>query len=282
MGDDICGELKKKYSGAVEVAHNLMETHLKIGKIPDPSKNPDASLKALIAHFECMEHGSRYIELSGNDRTEGEILTGTYLKKLLSFIPLRVRQDHDENVDAETTTESRRSQYKKIKEWILKIRKKLLSSGTNMEGDVTDKVTMVTLNKQASNNTGNSNRNNDYNYGRNSRSRNNKQERRRERQDSSRTPLTECAFCELIRNKAVSQKYLDLSFKDRHQFTQGRYIYPNQCLAWLRLSMEEREIALDKNTIKCRICLRHFRIDENRGDICKGRHIENTGKNGAC
>ena len=279
---DICEELKKKYSGAVEVAHNLMETHLKVGKIPDPSNHPDAALKALIAHYDCMEHASRYIELSGNISTEGEILTGTYLKKLLSFIPLRVRQDHDEFDDAETTTESRRSQYKKIKEWILKIRKKLLSSGTNMEGDVTDKVTMVTLDKQASNSTGNSNRNNDYNYGRNNRSRDNKQERRREKQDFSRVPLTECPFCELIRNKAVSQKYLDLKFEDRHQHTQGSYIYPNQCLAWLRLSMEEREIALDKNTIKCRICLRHFKIDENRGDVCKRRHVENTDRNGAC
>ena len=260
-----------------------METHLKVGKIPDPSNHPDAALKALIAHYECMEHASRYIELSGNASTEGEILTGTYLKKLLSFIPLRVRQDHDEFDDAETTTEKRRGQYKKIKEWILKIRKKLLSSGTNMEDDITDKVTMVTFNKQASNSTRNSNRNNDYNYGRNNRSRDDEQERRRERQDTPRTPLTECAFCELIRNKAVSQKYLDLSFKDRHQFTKGRFIYPNQCLAWLRLSMEDRETVLDKNTIKCRICLRHFGIDGNRGDVCKNnKHIENTSKNGAC
>merc|ERR1711872_1211094 len=165
--DDICGELKKKYSGAVEVAHNLMETHLKIGKIPDPSKNPDASLKALIAHFECMEHASRYIELSGNARTEGEILTGTYLKKILSFIPLRVRQHYDEFDDAETTTELRKEQYKKIKEWILKIRKKLLSSGTNMDEHIEDKVTMMTVNKQNSNNSESNYRNNGYNYNKN-------------------------------------------------------------------------------------------------------------------
>merc|ERR1712082_270169 len=158
---------------------NLMETHLKIGKIPDPSNHPDASLKALIAHYDCMEHASRCIELSGNDSTEGEILTGTYLKKLLSFIPLRVRQDHDEFDDAETTTEKRKGQYKKIKEWILKIRKKLLSSGTNMEEDIADKVTMVTVNKQNNNNAGSSNRNNEYNYGRNNRSRNGEQEQRR-------------------------------------------------------------------------------------------------------
>ena len=277
---DICKELKKKYSGAVEVAHNLMETHLKVGKIPDPSNHPDAALKALIAHYECMEHASRYIELSGNISTEGEILTGTYLKKLLSFIPNRIRQDYDEFEDAETTTESRRSQYKKIKEWIMKIRRKLLSSGTNMEGDATDKVTMVTIDKQASNGRENSYRNNNYNYGRNNRSQNNKQERRGE--NFSRTPLTECPFCELIRNKAISQKYLDLKFEDRHSQTTGSFMHANQCLAWLRLSMEEREIALENNTIKCRICLKHFKISENRGDTCKVRHIQNTGNNGLC
>merc|ERR1712198_90944 len=117
--------------------------------------------------------------LSGNDSTEGEILTGTYLKKLLSFIPLRVRQDHDEFDDAETTTEKRRGQYKKIKEWILKIRKKLLSSGTNMEEDIADKVTMVTVNKQNSNNTGGTYRNNEYNYSRNNRSQRDDREQRR-------------------------------------------------------------------------------------------------------
>ena len=62
----------------------------------------------------------------------------------------------------------------------MKIRRKLLSSGTNMEGDATDKVTMVTIDKQASNGRENSYRNNNYSYGRNNRSQNNKQERRGE------------------------------------------------------------------------------------------------------
>merc|ERR1712102_242573 len=155
-----------------------------------------------------MEHASRYIELSGHASTESEILTGTYLKKLLSFIPLRVRQDHDEFDDAETTTEKRRGQYKKIKEWILKIRKKLLSSGTNMEEDIADKVTMVTVNKQNSNNTGGAYRNNEYNYSRNNRSQRDDREQRRGGQEPPRRPPTECAFCELIRNKDVSQGYL--------------------------------------------------------------------------
>merc|ERR1711893_495140 len=115
------------------------------------------------------------------------MLTGTYLKKLLSFIPLRVRQDHDEFDDAETTTEKRKEQYKKIKEWILKIRKKLLSSGTNMEEDITDKVTMVTVNKQDSNNTGSYFRNNEYKNSRNNRSQRDDQEQKRGRQEPPRT-----------------------------------------------------------------------------------------------
>ena len=31
--DDICEELNKAYGGAIEVGHNIMDTHLKIGKI---------------------------------------------------------------------------------------------------------------------------------------------------------------------------------------------------------------------------------------------------------
>ena len=59
-------------------------------------------------------------------------------------------------------------------------------------------------------------------------------------------------------------------------------MHPNQCLAWLRLSMDDRETVLEKNTIKCKICLRHFGVGENRGDVCKRKHIENTDRNGSC
>ena len=68
--DDICKELRNAYGGAIEVGHNIMETHLKIGKIPDPSNHPEAALKALTAHHECMEHASRFIDLSSDDSAE--------------------------------------------------------------------------------------------------------------------------------------------------------------------------------------------------------------------
>ena len=59
-------------------------------------------------------------------------------------------------------------------------------------------------------------------------------------------------------------------------------IWPNQCLPWLRLSMEERETVLENNNLKCKICLRHLKNSDNRGGICKNGHIESTGKNGSC
>merc|ERR1712198_219408 len=86
--------------------------------------------------------------------------------------------------DAETTTELRKEQYKKIKEWILKIRKKLLSSGTNMDEDIEDKVTMMTVNNQNSNNTESNYRNNGYNYNKNRSQRSNREQRRGRKVDS--------------------------------------------------------------------------------------------------
>ena len=151
-----------------------------------------------------------------------------------------------------------------------------------MEEDITDKVTMVTVNKQNRNNAGDSYRNNEYRSNRNNRSQRDEQEQRRGRQEPPRYTVTDCAFCELIRNKDVRQELLKLGFKERHQEPTAKFIYPNQCLPWLRLSMEERETVLENNNLKCKICLRHLKNSDNRGGICKSGHIESTGKNGSC
>merc|ERR1712131_564725 len=135
---------------------------------------------------------------------------------------------------------------------------------------------MMTVNNQNNNSNYKSERNN---YNKNGSQRSN-QGQRRGGQESSRNTVTECAFCELIRNKDVTQVYLKRGFKERHMKTSNNFYHPNQCLAWLRLSMDDREKVLTNNTIKCRICLRHFRVGENRNDVCKRSHIENTFNNG--
>ena len=99
----------------------------------------------------------------------------------------------------------------KIKSWIKKIREKLLTSGVRMEDDTTDKVTMVTVAKQQ--NEPRYSKNETYNNQRNNR---NQGQQRRERQEPTGPPVTECAYCELIRNKDVPQEYLTIGFNDRH------------------------------------------------------------------
>ena len=143
-----------------------------------------------------------------------------------------------------------------------------------MEEDIEDKVTMMTVNNQNSNSTESNYRSNRYNYNKNSSQRSNR-EQRRGGQESSRNTITECAFCELIRNKDVTQVYLKRGFKERHMETYNNFYHPNQCLAWLRLSMDDREKVLTNNTIRCRICLRHFRDGENKNDVCKKDHVVN-------
>ena len=150
-----------------------------------------------------------------------------------------------------------------------------------MEDDITDKVTMVTVNKQNSNNGGDSYRNNEYKNNKNNRSPRDGQGQRRGRQEHSGSPATECAYCELIRNKDVSQELLKLSFKERHRITTNNYIYATNCLPWIRLSMEDREKVLENNGLKCKTCLRHLKA-ESRSSSCRDRHVENNGKNGSC
>lgn len=86
-----------------------------------------------------------------------------------------------------------------------------------MEEDIAEKVTMVTVAKHNSNNTGESYRHNDYRNNRNNRPTRDGQGQRRERQEPSGPPVTECAFCELIRNKDVNQELLKIDFNERHK-----------------------------------------------------------------
>ena len=129
--DEICKELSQVYGGAIEVGQNIMNMHIKIGTIPDPSYHPEAALKVLRGHFECMEHAARFIELSKDANADAEIMTGSNLKQILNLMPLRIRQEDDSLNTAETNVSKRKAQYMKIKDWVGKIQQKLILGGTN-------------------------------------------------------------------------------------------------------------------------------------------------------
>ena len=74
--DEICKKLSLVYGGAIEVGQNIMSTHTKTGKIPDPSYYPEAALRILRSHAECMEHAEGFINLSNDPAADAEIMTG--------------------------------------------------------------------------------------------------------------------------------------------------------------------------------------------------------------
>ena len=61
-----------------------------------------------------------------------------------------------------------------------------------------------------------------------------------------------------------------------------RPIFPNTCLPWMMLNLEEREKVLEDNELFCKLCLRLLRKGRGGNTCGPGRHTVNTGFNGMC
>ena len=235
-----------------------MNMDIKIGTIPDPSYHPEAALKVLRGHFECMEHAARFIELSKDANADAEIMTGGNLKQILNLLPLHIRQEDDSLNTAETNVSKRKAQYMKIKDWIGKIQQKLILGGIKLDEKPETKVTMVTVNEQQQgrpqNNGAGSNQGNRGNRNPRQESRN-----RRFKSNMDGNPVTECGFCNLIQGKEVSQEYVTMDFNERHRNITHLAIWSNNCLPWLMLSVDDRDKVLQNNKLYCKICLRPLR-----------------------
>ena len=94
--------------------------------------------------------------------------------------------------------------------------------------------------------------------------------------------MTECGFCNIIQGKEVSQDYMSMDFNQRHQIMGNRPIYPNMCLPWMMLSLDEREKVLEDNDLFCRFCLKFLKKNRNGNACGQGQHTNNTGFNGMC
>ena len=114
---------------------------------------------------------------------------------------------------------------------------------------------------------------------------------RRQRQDSRnggnrntghRNPVTECGLCNLIQGKEVPQEHISKDFHERHQEVGDRPIFPNTCLPWMMLTIEEREKVLENNELFCKLCLRNLKRGRGGNTCGPGRHTVNTGYNGMC
>ena len=169
----------------------------------------------------------------------------------------------------------------KIKDWVGKIKQKLIIRGTKLDEKPETKVAMVTINEQQQgrpqyNGTGN----NPGNKG----NRNQKYENRngRNRKNTNGNPVKECGLCNLIKGKDRSQEYVTMDFKERHQNIGQHAIYPNNCLPWMMLSIDDRTMVLENNKLYCKFCLRSLREGTNGSSCGISRHTRNSGYNGMC
>ena len=263
--DEICKKLSLVYGGAIEVGQNIMGAHMKTGKIPDPSYYPEAALKILRSHAECMEHANRFITLSNDPAADAEIMTGANLKQILNLLPLRIRQQDKEFHTAETNVEKRKKQYLKIKEWVSEMLETLVLGGTSQSEKPDTKVTEVVVNDHQQD--GNRQTNGNNKLGRGSRQQRQDTRNSNKRNYTPRNQVTECGLCNIIQGKEVSQDYISMDFNDRHQKVGDRPIFPNMCLPWMMLTMEEREKVLEDNDLFCRVCLRFLRKGRG-GNTC--------------
>ena len=96
---------------------------------------------------------------------------------------------------------------------------------------------------------------------------------------SARRTITECGFCNLIREKDVSQEYVQKDFDEMHRRVSDRAIWPNQCLPWIMLSIDDRIKVIQDSKVFCKFCLKFQGIGATSSSCGKGKHIVGNGKN---
>ena len=204
-------------------SENIMNAHLKAGTIPDPHYYPEAALKVLHGHFEVMEHASRFIELSNDKNAAGEIMTGSNLTKILDFMPRRVRMANDDLEIAETDASKRTEQYMTVKNWVTKTQKTLIRQGIKLEEKAETSVTMVTTDSHNDKRVQNSDRESQKGNKGNRRHQQDGRYGGSQNKSAGRT-ITECGFCNLIKEKDVSQEYVQKDFDEMHRRISDRAI----------------------------------------------------------
>ena len=89
----------------------------------------------------------------------------------------------------------------------------------------------------------------------------------------------ECGLCNLIRENDVSQEYVQKDFSDMHHLASDKSIWPNQCLPWLMLEVDERIKILKDSKVFCKIGLKLLGTGATSNSCSTGKHLETNGRN---
>ena len=160
---------------------------------------------------------------------------------------------------AKTDASKRTEQYMTVKKWIIKTQKTLIVQGIKLEEKAETPVVMITTDNHNSKRVQNSDRGP---YKGNKGNRRHQQDGRNggSQSQSDRRTITDCGFCNLIREKDVSQEYVQREFDEMHQRLPDRAIWPNQCLPWIMLSIDDRIKIIQDSNVFCRFCLKFLGI----------------------
>ena len=168
-----------------------------------------------------------------------------------------------------------------IKEWVARTQRTLILQGTKLEEKAETSVTMITTDSHSSGGVQNSNKMPNQGGKSNNKRRQDKRYGKQQGHSNGKT-VTECGYCNLIREKDVSQEYVQKDFGDMHWRLSDKSIWPNQCLPWLMLDVDERIQILKESKVFCRICLRLLGMGATKNSCGIGKHLEGNGRNTSC
>ena len=67
-----------------------------------------------------------------------------------------------------------------------------------------------------------------------------------------------------------------------HHRISDRAIWPNQCLSWIMLSIDDRIKIIQESKVFCKFCLKFLGIGATSNSCGKGKHLKGNGKNTSC
>ena len=173
----------------------------------------------------------------------------------------------------------------RIKDWVTKTRKTLILQGTKLEKKAETPVSMIATDSNHSGGAQNLNRTSNQGSRNNNKRRQDEWQKKRNGKEQGQyngKTITECGYCNLIREKGVSQDYVRRDFQDMHYRVSDKSIWPNQCLPWLMLDVDERIKILKESKVFCKICLRLLGMGATNNSCGSGKHIQGNGRNTSC
>ena len=159
-----------------------------------------------------------------------------------------------------------------VKDWVTRTQRTLILQGTKLDEKAETPVTMITTESLSNGGVQDSNKV-PYQGDRSNKKRQQVKRYGRQQGQLNGKAVTDCGYCNLIREKDVSQEYVQRNFSEMHNRVTEKALWPNQCLPWIMLDINERIKIVQDSKVFCRICLRLLGMGATSNSCGAGRHL---------